>query len=54
MYPRAGNIHMLAVKSRIQKLDSSRYLNNDEVKGGIKLRISGTAIRMIGAGSTWG
>lgn len=50
MYPRAGNIHMLVMECGILKFDSSKYLNTDEVKGGIKLAISGAARRVIGVG----
>jgi len=32
----------------------ARYLSSDEVKGGIKLGISGALGGVIGAGSTWG
>lgn len=34
-YPSAGNIHMLVMKCAIWTFASSRYLSNDEVKGGI-------------------
>lgn len=39
MYPRAGRIHMLVVRRDIWNSDSFRYLNSDEVKGGIKFGI---------------
>jgi hypothetical protein len=39
---------------RIAGLAAYKYLKGDEVKGGIKLAISGAFTSMIGAESTWG